>query len=91
MRAINYSTARRELAQTMDAVQEDHEPVIITKKGDCSVVMISLQDYSSLVETDYLLSTPANAGHLMRSIAEHRSGKTVKVPQDQLKEILYGN
>ncbi len=86
MRAINYSTARRDLAKTMDEVLDNHEPMIVTRKGERSIVMISLEDYSALVETDYLLSTPANAGHLMRGIADHRSGKTRKVTLEQLAE-----
>jgi len=40
--------ARATLAQPIDAVCENHEPVIITKKNDRSVVMLSLEDYQAL-------------------------------------------
>jgi len=48
MDAITYSKARATLAQPIDAVCENHEPVIITKKNDRSVVMLSLEDYQAL-------------------------------------------
>ena len=47
MNALNYTTARKELAQTMETVCRDNAPVIITKNRDCAVVMISLADYSA--------------------------------------------
>lgn len=42
MNAITYSAARANLAKTMDPVCEDHEPIIITRNGEQSVVMASL-------------------------------------------------
>ena len=53
----------------------DRDPVIITKKNDMSVVMISLEDYESLQETAYLLRSPKNARRLLESIAELEEGK----------------
>ncbi|MEW8396076.1 MAG: type II toxin-antitoxin system prevent-host-death family antitoxin, partial [Candidatus Thiodiazotropha sp.] len=55
-------------------VCEDHAPVIITRKGAGSVVMISLDDYQALEETAYLLRSPKNARRLLESIAELESG-----------------
>ncbi|MEW7987775.1 MAG: type II toxin-antitoxin system prevent-host-death family antitoxin [Candidatus Thiodiazotropha sp.] len=74
MDAIAYSIARAKLASTMDQVCEDHAPVIITRKGAGSVVMISLDDYQALEETAYLLRSPKNARRLLESIAELESG-----------------
>jgi len=74
MDAITYSKARATLAQTIDAVCENHEPVIITKKNDRSVVMLSLQDYQALEETSYLLRTPKNARRLLDSVNELDAG-----------------
>ncbi|MBV2096643.1 MAG: type II toxin-antitoxin system prevent-host-death family antitoxin [Candidatus Thiodiazotropha sp.] len=74
MYAIAYSIARAKLASTMDQVCEDHAPVIITRKGAGSVVMISLDDYQALEETAYLLRSPKNARRLLESIAELESG-----------------
>lgn len=48
MKAISYTAARENLASTMSEVCEDHVPVIITRKRNQSVVMLSLEDYDSL-------------------------------------------
>ena len=76
--AISYSTARANLAMTMERVCEDHAPVIITRKNSQSVVMISLEDYQALEETAYLLRSPKNAKRLLESIAELERGQGVK-------------
>lgn len=75
MDAITYTTARARLAETMDRVCEDHEPIIITRNSEQSVVMMSLDDYKALEETAYLLRSPKNARQLLESIAELESGK----------------
>ena len=75
MDAITYSTARANLARTMDRVCEHHEPVIITRNGEQAVVMLSLEDYKALEETSYLLRSPANARRLLASIEQLASGQ----------------
>ena len=75
MDAITYSTARAKLADTMDRVCEDHEAIIITRSGQQSVVMMSLDDYRALEETSYLLRSPKNARRLLESIASLEAGE----------------
>jgi antitoxin YefM len=75
MQTINYTQAKNSLAQTMLTVCQNHQPVIISKKNSQSVVMLSLEDYQSLQETAYLLSSPNNAKRLMESIAQLEAGK----------------
>ncbi len=58
MDAVTYTTIRANLASAMDRVCNDHEPLIITRNGEQSVVMLSLEDYKALEETAYLLRTP---------------------------------
>lgn len=74
MTTITYSAARAGLAQTMKKVCKDHEPVIITRQKNESVVMISLEDFTALEETAYLLRVPKNARRLLESIAELGQG-----------------
>ncbi|MFQ5586068.1 MAG: type II toxin-antitoxin system Phd/YefM family antitoxin [Thermodesulfobacteriota bacterium] len=74
MRAISYTAARGDLAKTMEKVCEDHDPVIITRRSNEAVVMISLEDYEALNETAYLLQSPRSAKRLMESIEELDSG-----------------
>jgi antitoxin YefM len=75
MDAISYSSARANLATTMDRVCDDHEPLIITRNGQQSVVMLSLEDFTALEETAYLLRSPANAKRLMTAIEQLNAGQ----------------
>jgi antitoxin YefM len=75
MNAITYSHARGHLAETMEKVCDDHAPVIITRKNQRSVVMISLEDYQALEETAYLLRSPKNARRLLESMTELEAGR----------------
>ena len=75
MKAISYTAARENLASTMDQVCGDRAPVIITRKRDQSVVMLSLEDYESLEESAYLLRAPANAQRLLEAIQSLERGK----------------
>ena len=74
MEVINYTIARKTLAQKMDRVCDDHTPIIITRQNNRSVVMISLEDYEALEETTYLLQSPKNAKRLLESILELERG-----------------
>ena len=74
MDAIPYSRLRSNLASEMDRVCADHAPIIVTRKANASVVMISLEDYEALEETAYLLRSPRNARRLLESIAELEAG-----------------
>jgi len=75
MKAITYTAAREALADTMDEVCRDRAPLIITRKRDQAVVMLSLADYESLEETAYLLRSPANARRLLEAIESLARGK----------------
>ena len=74
MDAISYTSARANLANTMANVCNDHAPIIITRKSEEPVVMMSLEDYNAMQETTYLLRSPANARDLLESIAELETG-----------------
>lgn len=75
MNTITYSSARSNLAQTMEKVCDDHAPVIITRKAARPVVMMSLDDYEAIEETAYLLRSPKNARRLLESIMQLEAGK----------------
>lgn len=87
MEAISYTTARQKLAETMDAVIEGHEPVIITRQKAGAVVMMSLEDFNSIQETSYLLGNPANAERLRVSIAGIATGKTKRFTLGELEKL----
>jgi antitoxin YefM len=75
MRSISYTAARSNLAKTMEKVCDDHNPIAITRKGEGSVVMISMEDYQALEETAYLLRSPKNTRRLIAAIADLEQGK----------------
>ena len=77
MEAISYSTARATLSKTMEKVCDDHNPIIITRKSEAPVVMMSLEDFEAMQETTYLLRSPENARRLLESIAELESGQGI--------------
>jgi antitoxin YefM len=78
VKAISYTTVRQNLAETMDAVCRDHAPVIITRRARDSVVIISLEDFSALEETTYLLRSSKNTRRLIESIVQLESGKGIE-------------
>jgi antitoxin YefM len=82
MKSISYTTARSNLAKTMEQVCDDHAPIAITRKGEGAVVMMSMEDYQALEETSHLLRSPKNTRRLIESIADLEMGK------GQEKELL---
>ena len=75
MDVVTYSAARANLAGTMDRVCADHEPIVITRAGQTSVVMVSLEDFQSLEETAQLLRSPKNARRLLAAIEQLERGE----------------
>lgn len=75
MDAITYTTARANLADTMNRVCDDHEPLIITRNGQQAVVMMSLEDFNALEETAYLLRSPKSARRLLDALTELQEGR----------------
>lgn len=78
MEAISYTRARNKFSGFMDKVCETHDPVIITRQKQQSVIMMSLDDYNSLEETVYLLKSPKNAERLNRAINDLKEGKNLR-------------
>ncbi len=78
MDTMNYSAFRSQLAKTLDKVNEDHTPVIITRQNGLPAVLISLEDFKSYEETAYLMASKKNADRLNQAIAEIESGKAVQ-------------
>jgi antitoxin YefM len=74
MKHISSTDLRANLSSVMDRVNDDHEPVIVTRAGGRPVVMVSLEDWASMDETTYLTASPANKAALDKAIAEWKAG-----------------
>ncbi len=74
MDAISYTDARKNLAKTMDRVNEDHAPVIITRQNGSAAVLMSLEDFNAFEETAYLMRSPVNASRLAKAVADVAKG-----------------
>ena len=81
MRTTSYSELRKNLAATIDQVNADHVPVVITRdKGKPSAVLMSLGDFASYEETRYLLRSPGNADRLLSAVEALDQGRGAERP-----------
>ena len=78
MRVVNFSEARNHLKQIVDQTVADADFTIISRRSATDAVLMSLDTFNSLMETVYLLKSPANAAHLARSIQQYLDGEVVQ-------------
>ena len=78
MIAANYTELRIDLKKFFDNVEENNETLIIKRGKGKGIVMISLDEYNSIMETVHLLSSKANADRLYESIQQMKDGKVVE-------------
>lgn len=75
MDVINYTDARQKLKEIMDRVVADMNQILITRQKAEPVVMVSFAEWTSILETLHLLSSPANAERLVSSMAQLEAGE----------------
>jgi len=75
MNTISYSSFRNHLASTLDQVNDNHTPIIVTRQNGAPAVVMSLEDYHSFEETAYLMASPKNAERLNQAIADIKAGQ----------------
>lgn len=74
MRVVNFTEARNNLKSLFDDVYHNGEEVIVNRKNNENVVIISLNEYNAIKETEYLLQSKNNREHLLASLRELREG-----------------
>jgi antitoxin YefM len=75
MKHVSYTDLRANLAKYMEEVGDSRAPLHITRQNARSVVMMSEDEYESVMETLHLLRSPANAARLLRSVKAAEAGK----------------
>lgn len=70
METISYTAFRKELAHTLDRVNEDHTPIMITRQNGRPAIVMSMEDFHSYEETSYLMASPKNAQRLNEAVTE---------------------
>ncbi len=75
MKTISFAEANKDFKKVLNIVNNDADIVFIRRKNDKDAVVMSLAHYNSLMETLYLLRSPANAAHLAKSIGQYQASK----------------
>ena len=78
MLAVNYTNLRENMKHYMDVVTDDYETMIVTRKDNKNVVMISAESYNNLIENVYVMGNKANYDWLMESKAQLENGNLHK-------------
>lgn len=84
MSTITYSTARDHLAEVWDKTVSTREPVIVSRRGTESIVMVPLDEWEGLQETAHLLRSPTNAKRLLAALKRLDQGEGEVLPVEAL-------
>lgn len=77
MIAVNYTNLRENMKSYMDKVSDDYETMIVTRKNNKNIVMLSEEAYNNLIENAYIMGNKANYDWLMESKAQLERGEIV--------------
>ncbi len=78
MTTVTYTAFRQNLAHYLDKTEQDCEEIVVSRSKGRNSILLSLDDFLSLQETAYLLSSKPNRKHLEKSLREVKAGKTVR-------------
>ena len=77
MEVTTHTDLRKHLKEKLDNVHDNNDILIVKRKNNKDVVILSLAEYNAMAETDYLLSSPANAKQLVNAINDVEKGKNL--------------
>ena len=87
MRTANYTDLRANLKSYIDAVIDDYDTVVINRGNGKGVVMISLDEYNSLKETEYIMSSPETMEAIHKGEEDIKNGNSIS--QNEGESIEY--
>jgi antitoxin YefM len=85
--SVAYTTARNQLASLLDRVAKNKEIVIISRRNKPDVALIAKEELASLLETLYLLRSPANARELFKALEESQQMDKETIKPQAIKEL----
>ena len=83
MLAVNYSSVRNNFKEYCDRAVYDVEPIIITRKNEENVVMLSLDVYNKMLENLFIRSNDNNYQHILKGIKQLEAGQVVTSSLDE--------
>ena len=86
MLAKTYSDVRKNLKSVCDTITNNDEIVIVTRKNDNNIVMMSIDQYNNIIENMYVRSSRKNYERLLESVEELEAGKTIAKDDEELKQ-----
>lgn len=89
MLAVNYSTLRSQLKAYCDHATDDAETIVITRKNEKNLVMMSMDAYNNLMENVFLMQNAANRQHILNGIHELETAATVTKNSAEMEKLLH--
>lgn len=88
MLAVNYSTLRNNLKHYCDRTTDDMETVVVTRKNEKNIVMLSLEAYNNLMENLFIASNQGNYRHILEGVRQLEAGHAHNISSNELEEML---
>lgn len=88
MLAVNYSTLRNNLKQYCDRTTDDMETIVVTRKNEKNIVMLSLEAYNNLMENLFIASNRKNYQHILEGVRQLESGHTHQPSNEEWEAML---
>ena len=88
MVAVNFSALRSNLKTYCDAATRDAETIIVTRRNEENVVLMSLENYNNLMEHIFLMSDRRNYAHIIEGIEQLRAGRVMERSTAELERLL---
>ena len=84
MRTTNFTDLRNNLKHYLDSVIDDSDTIVVNRNRSNGIVLLSLDEYNSLKETAYIMSSPVMVQRIKEAESEMNDGKGKVIPIDKL-------
>lgn len=88
MLAVNYSTLRNNLKHYCDLTSDDMETIVVTRKNEKNIVMLSLEAYNNLMENIFIVSNRNNYQHILDGVRQLEAGYSHQATNSELEAML---